>query len=79
MSKLVVYVGKYKVPIRAEYEFQCHRPAEEIDGLTSPEVTAAIDIKSLDFFGYGVDDILSVHIVENIRKLLFNHSNKGIL
>jgi len=69
MIDLIVTVGKSKFPVRVFFEYQPYQ--EEVmhdDGLVNPEIPPHIEIKSISFGGYDLDEILNPLAVKEAKK-----------
>jgi len=78
MTMLIIETGEDKMPIRVVFDFQKYQPAEEVDGIVNPEIQSYVDITSLSFGGFAMDNMLNSHTVENIRKKCFIETNRSI-
>lgn len=68
MNKMIAYIGEDGFPVSVRFEYQPYKEEEEIDGIKSPEIAPDIDIKSISFGSFALDENINEVTVKDIRK-----------
>jgi len=76
MKTITVKIGVDEFPVQVTFEWQSYKPAEEIDGLINPEVPPNVNIDSITFAGFALDDVLNPTAVKQARKQCYDRMLK---
>jgi hypothetical protein len=76
MKETIAYIGKDDFPVRVKFEYQPFVPEEIIDDIKNEQIEPAVDIKSISFGDFALDETMNEVAVKDIRKQCLTYMSR---